>query len=222
MAQSVPGPDLRAAGSAPAITQAAPSGIQLADIAPSQVAVGAPTQAQAVPADASPAAPAPAPAPAPAAVGPQPGTRPTALASLADAIASLDDTAAAKPAVPKPAYGPKVEKPAPAKSVTKAEPKKAEPAAVKEQSRHWVQIAGGADEAAMNREFVRLKAKAPKLLSARTAWTTPLRATNRLLVGPFKSNAEAQDFVNELAKLDLPAFSWTSPAGQEIVKLAGK
>ncbi len=98
--------------------------------------------------------------------------------------------------------------------------KKEEAAKPKETSRHWVQIAGGANEAAMTREFLRLKAKAPKLLSARTAWTTPLRATNRLLVGPFKTSAEAQEFVNELAKLDLPAFSWTSPAGQEIVKLA--
>jgi hypothetical protein len=99
--------------------------------------------------------------------------------------------------------------------------KKEEPAA-KQPSRHWVQIAGGANEAAMTREFLRLKAKAPKLLATRTAWTTPLRATNRLLVGPFKSSEEAQDFVNELAKLDLPAFSWTSPAGQEILKLASK
>jgi len=72
----------------------------------------------------------------------------------------------------------------------------------------------------MSREFLRIKAKASKLLAARAAWTTPLRATNRLLVGPFKTNADAQEFVNELAKLDLPAFSWTSPAGQEIVKLA--
>jgi hypothetical protein len=100
-----------------------------------------------------------------------------------------------------------------------AKAKKEEP---KETSRHWVQIAGGANEAAMTREFLRLKAKAPKLLATRTAWTTPLRATNRLLVGPFKSADEAQEFVNELAKLDLPAFSWTSPAGQEIVKLASK
>jgi Flp pilus assembly protein TadD len=97
---------------------------------------------------------------------------------------------------------------------------KEEATKAKQSSRHWVQIAGGANEAAMSREFVRLKAKAPKLLAARTAWTTPLRATNRLLVGPFKTSAEAQEFVNELAKLDLPAFSWTSPSDQEIVKLA--
>jgi hypothetical protein len=107
------------------------------------------------------------------------------------------------------------------KEDAKTASKKEEPAK-KEPSRHWVQIAGGANEAAMTREFLRVKAKAPKLLAARTAWTTPLRATNRLLVGPFKSAEEAQEFVNELAKLDLPAFSWTSPAGQEIAKLSLK
>ena len=85
-----------------------------------------------------------------------------------------------------------------------------------------MQIAGGANEAAMTSEFGRLKGKAPKLLGGRTAWTTPLRATNRLLVGPFQTTKEAQDFVNELAKLDLSSFSWTSPAGQEIVKLSAK
>ena len=84
------------------------------------------------------------------------------------------------------------------------------------------QIAGGADKKAMPYEFKRLKGKAPKLLASQSAWTTPLNATNRLLVGPFKSEKEAQEFVNELAKADLSAFSWTSPAGQEIEKLAVK
>src|SRR3546814_7139528 len=62
--------------------------------------------------------------------------------------------------------------------------------------------------------FARLKEQAPGLLSGKTAWTTPLRFTNRLLVGPFKSEAEAQAFVNELAEVELAAFSWTSEEGQ--------
>jgi Flp pilus assembly protein TadD len=130
----------------------------------------------------------------------------------------------AKAAAAKPKEAPaaaKKEAPAKAAAAKKEAPAKKE-AAPKEPSRHWVQIAGGANEAAMTSEFNRLKGKAPKLLGGRTAWTTPLRATNRLLVGPFKTPKEAQDFVNELAKLDLSSFSWTSPAGQEIVKLSAK
>jgi Flp pilus assembly protein TadD len=121
---------------------------------------------------------------------------------------------------PEPATaGRPAEKPAPA-----ARPKAAEarPAKPKEPRRNWVQIASGANEADLPREFARLKGKAPKLLANHSAWTTPLRATNRLLVGPFKGEKEAQAFVTGLAKAKLSAFSWTSPEGQEIKKLATK
>jgi tetratricopeptide (TPR) repeat protein len=97
--------------------------------------------------------------------------------------------------------------------------KKAEAAKPKEPSRLWVQVAGGADKNALPREYARLKEKAGKLLAAQSAWTTPLRFTNRLLVGPFKSEKEAQELVNGLNKVGFSAFTWTSPAGQEIEKL---
>jgi hypothetical protein len=96
------------------------------------------------------------------------------------------------------------------------------PAKPKEPSRNWVQIAGGANEAALPREFTRLKAKAPKLFAGRTAWTTSLRATNRLLIGPFKTNREAQAFVSQLKAANLAGFAWTSAEGQEIKKLSVK
>lgn len=111
---------------------------------------------------------------------------------------------------------PAAERKAPEKKAAAKKPEAAEPA------RHWVQVAGGANKAALPREFARLKAKAAKLLGSRTAWTTPLNATNRLLVGPFKTGAEAQAFVNDLAKADLSAFAWTSEAGQKIEKLPAK
>jgi hypothetical protein len=85
-----------------------------------------------------------------------------------------------------------------------------------------VQVAGGAQKGALPREFARLKAKAPKLLGSRTAWTTPLNATNRLLVGPFAGSKEAQAFVNQLKAADLSGFAWTSAAGQKIEKLPAK
>lgn len=100
--------------------------------------------------------------------------------------------------------------------------KKAGPAKPREPSRIWVQVAGGANKADLPKAFNQLKAKAPKLLGGRTAWTTPLRATNRLLVGPFKTEKEARTFVNDLAKLKLDGFSWTSPEGQEITRLPAK
>ena len=89
-------------------------------------------------------------------------------------------------------------------------------------SRHWVQIAGGIDRASLPREFARLRAKAPDQLARRAAYTAPLRTTSRLLVGPFESAREAQDFVNQLARRNVSAFAWTSAAGQEIQRLAAR
>ena len=86
-------------------------------------------------------------------------------------------------------------------------------------SRHWVQVAGGANRAALPATFARLRERAPALLASRAPYTTPLNQTNRLLVGPFDSSRAAQAFVNQLAERDIAAFAWTSPAGQEIDRL---
>jgi nucleoid-associated protein YgaU len=127
-----------------------------------------------------------------------------------------DDKAAAQPAPAKPAASRASTAKAAAKPARKAAP------APKDPSRIWVQVAGGANRDALPREFARLKAKAPKIFAGKTAWTTPLHATNRLLVGPFDTDAEARDFVNQLAKADLAGFSWTSPKGQAIEKLPAR
>ena len=144
---------------------------------------------------------------------------------LADLSATLADIAEPEPAPartlaakPKPAArsqgGQRVAVATPPAKKAKAEP--AEP------SRTWVQIAGGAVKGALPREFTRLKAKAPKVFGTRGAWTTPLNATNRLLVGPFAGAKEAQAFVNQLKAEDLSGFAWTSPAGQKVEKLPAK
>ncbi|MBX9813112.1 MAG: SPOR domain-containing protein, partial [Sphingomonas sp.] len=53
----------------------------------------------------------------------------------------------------------------------------------------------------------------------RQGFTTPLRATNRVLTGPFKTRDEAQEFVNQLAKSGLSSFVFESAGGQKIAKL---
>jgi len=86
-------------------------------------------------------------------------------------------------------------------------------------ARHWVQIAGGANRSSLPREFTRLRDQAPALLRNRTPYAVAAGATNRLLVGPFDGEREAQAFVNQLGDRDIRAFSWTSAAGQEIERL---
>jgi hypothetical protein len=164
--------------------------------------------------------------PAPAA---KPAPKPATAAATKEAPAKVAAKVAAKKETTAPAAKPSVaaaKKEAPATAAAKKEVPAAaaakKPATPAEPARIWVQVAGGADKAALPREYTRLKTKAPKLLAARAAWTTPLKATNRLLVGPFKTDEEAQEFVNELQKLSLSGFAWTSGAGQKIEKLSAK
>jgi len=91
-----------------------------------------------------------------------------------------------------------------------------------EPARVWVQVAGGANEGDLEKAWSALRAKAPDLFRGRQGWTTPLRATNRVLAGPFKSSDEAQDFVNRMAKAGLSGFVFTSSKGQKIERLGGK
>jgi Flp pilus assembly protein TadD len=140
------------------------------------------------------------------------------VASLPAAEASRE-TPAAKPSV---ASKPSTTTTKKAASDAGTKPAKAAPAKPKEPKRIWVQVASGSNASTLPKEYSRLTSKAPKLFARRSAWTTPLRATNRLLVGPFKSEKDAQLFVNELTKAKLSGFSWTSPDGQEIRKLPGK
>lgn len=108
----------------------------------------------------------------------------------------------------------------PAKAEPKPMPRPApQPAEPEHPSRHWVQVAGGANVAGLGREWRRLTQNAPKAFADKKGWTTPLNRTNRVLAGPFDSKSAAQAFVNDLAKSDISAFTFTSEAGQVISPL---
>ncbi|MES2755566.1 MAG: tetratricopeptide repeat protein [Pseudomonadota bacterium] len=104
----------------------------------------------------------------------------------------------------------------------KADAKKKPDPAKLEPARIWVQVAGGANEASLGKEWARVVAKAPATFKGKPGWTTPLRATNRVLTGPFKTEAEALALVNTLRKQGLATFMFTSDPGQVVTRLAGK
>ncbi|MET0269641.1 MAG: SPOR domain-containing protein [Sphingomonas sp.] len=87
--------------------------------------------------------------------------------------------------------------------------------------RYWVQVAGGANKADLPKAWKQATARHPEL-AGRTPHTTPLRATNRLLVGPFKSEDEAQAFVNKTSKAGMTTFTFTSAPGQKVEAVAVK
>ena len=85
--------------------------------------------------------------------------------------------------------------------------------------RIWVQVAGGANEAGLPLAWRTMQGRAGTVLNGRQAWTTPLRATNRVLTGPFKTEAEARTVVNQLGRAGVQAFTFTSDAGQKVTRL---
>ena len=141
----------------------------------------------------------PAPEDIPAA---KPGTKP---ADAAKAAAAARKAAAAAAAAKKAADDKR-----------RNDPKLLEPARI------WVQVAGGANEAALVMSWNIMKSRAPAAFKGKQGWTTPLRATHRVLAGPFKTDDEARTFVNTLAKSGVQAFAFTSEAGQKITKLPTK
>jgi len=99
---------------------------------------------------------------------------------------------------------------------------KAKPKPPAEPARSWVQVGIGQDEDALPRTWAKLVKANPAVFRGKTAWWTPLRATNRLLTGPFKNDDAAQDFVNALKKAGVSAYTFTSDAGQKVTKLPAK
>ena len=89
-------------------------------------------------------------------------------------------------------------------------------------SRIWIQLGVGRDKRALGFDWRKLGKTQADLFKARKPWTTPWGQTNRLLVGPFETQAAAQVFLKEARKKDGDAFVWTSPAGQAVEPLAGK
>ena len=82
-------------------------------------------------------------------------------------------------------------------------------------SRAWVQVATGSNRAGLLFTYGQFRRRAPQLLNSRAAYTGP----NRLLVGPFPTEAAAGSFARQLSASGVPSHSWTSDAGQRIDQL---
>jgi tetratricopeptide (TPR) repeat protein len=86
-------------------------------------------------------------------------------------------------------------------------------------SRIWVQLLTAPHRDALPREWTRITKQAPAVFRGKRGWVTPWGRNYRLLMGPYASDDEAQDALNDLTKARVRAFVWTSPAGQAIDRL---
>jgi hypothetical protein len=84
-------------------------------------------------------------------------------------------------------------------------------------SRIWVQLATGRDKAALGYDWRRMAREAETVFRGKRPLVSSWGQTNRLLTGPFESEAAANAFVAQLRRNDISgAFEWTSPAGQVV------
>ncbi len=149
---------------------------------------------------------------------PVPATKPVRAAVTPAEKPGADATLAVKPGT----KAAEAAKKAAAAAKKAADEKRRNDPKVLEPARVWVQVAGGANDAALVMAWNTMKGRAPAAFKGKQGWTTPLRATHRVLAGPFKTDEEARAFVNLLAKSGVQAFTFTSEAGQKITKLPTK
>ena len=86
--------------------------------------------------------------------------------------------------------------------------------------RYWVQLANGTNEAALGDQFARIVARKPAMFAGIRPYVSQVGERTKLLVGPFKNDDDSQIFVDNLAEVRIDGFSWTSPEGQPVRKLA--
>lgn len=84
-------------------------------------------------------------------------------------------------------------------------------------------MATGRDKGALAFDWRRLTRQSKDTLKGKEAFISAWGQTNRLLTGPFPSEAAASAFITQLrrAGIDGP-FQWTSPAGQVVDAMARK
>jgi tetratricopeptide (TPR) repeat protein len=210
-----PAPATAPAGSALAATQAA----QAPTLTAQGLAVATPSAAPSRPVQGPsfellPAAsnrPATPPAPVVAAAAP-----PTAPASIADAFSEFNRPTISTTQAPGAVDVRKI------KPARPAPPKETKPAPPAQPSRIWVQVATGRDKRALAFDWRKMSRQNAAMFRGRKAYVTAWNQTNRLLTGPFETEAAASEFMNKLRKEDVAgAFLWTSPAGQVVDDLRG-
>jgi hypothetical protein len=89
-------------------------------------------------------------------------------------------------------------------------------------ARLWVQVATGSNPRGLGLTWRKIREANATLLKPYGGYSLAYKATNRVLAGPVRSSSDARALVNALGKAGLSATTYSSEAGQEVVKLAAK
>ena len=109
-----------------------------------------------------------------------------------------------------------------AAQLAKDEKAKLAAAAKANPARLWVQVATGSNARGLGTTWRKIRDGNEKALKPYAGYSVAFKSTNRVLAGPVKSSSEARALVNALGKAGVSATTYSSEAGQEVVKLGGK
>ena len=150
----------------------------------------------------------------PPATQPPPRSQPGVVPMSGDRLASIDELLRPNTSASQPSQPVQV---ASIPSQTQRQPAASSSPATR--PRIWVQLASGSNSEALPDQFRRMKSRHRDLFDGISGYVAETADRARLLIGPFKTIADANIFVDDLATVRVDAFSWTSPPGQMIRKL---
>jgi tetratricopeptide (TPR) repeat protein len=96
------------------------------------------------------------------------------------------------------------------------------PPAAAAKPRIWLQLASGSDASALPEQYRRIANRDRELFENISGYVADEGGRSRLLIGPFKSTADAETFAEDLSSVNIDSFSWTSAPGQVVRKLSGQ
>jgi hypothetical protein len=84
-------------------------------------------------------------------------------------------------------------------------------------SKIWLQLASGANAAALNGQFQQIKSKNSDLFDGIPGYIVRSPDRARLVVGPFRSASDADTFAQDLETVEVNAFKYSNSPSDQIV-----
>lgn len=108
---------------------------------------------------------------------------------------------------------------APAKPKPKPKPQVQKPAQPAEPVRNWAQIGVGRNTGAFAFDWRKLAKQAGGALDGKGPWAVKYGATNRMLAGPYATEAAVKAAIKRLKDAGIEALPFTSDEGEKVSKV---
>lgn len=143
---------------------------------------------------------------------------PYAASVTTDRLASIDEMLRAPAPQASPSWRPNPTPP----QVAYVAPAVSKPTPIRAavgQHKIWLQLASGANSAALPTEFRRLKLRNRDLFDGINGYVAQSSDRARLVIGPFRGSSDAETFKADLETVGIDAFNWTNSESDKIVPL---